>query len=69
MAVARHLWYQVLSKALEVKKRKVMEEHEAGLDGADITPDAGSDIASSPDLNAQSTEDSDCRSDPDGYKV
>lgn len=60
---------KVLSKALEVKKKRVMEEHEAGLDGADITPNAGSDIASSPDLNVQSTEDSDCRSDPDGYKV
>ena len=61
---------KVLSKVLEVKKRRVIEEHEAGLDGADIiTPDAGNDVASSPYLNAQSTEDSDGRSHTDGYRV
>ena len=61
---------KVLSKALEVKQRRIMEEHEACVDGADIiTPDAGNDIASSPDLDAQSTQDSDYRSDTDGYKV
>lgn len=62
---------KVLSKAVEVKKRMVMEEYEADLEGADITPDAGNDVTSSPDLdrNAQSTKDSDCRSDTDGYKV
>lgn len=56
---------KVLSKAVEVKKRMVMEEYEADLEGADITPDAGNDITSSPDLdqNAQSTNDSDCRRD------
>ena len=60
---------KVLSKALEVKQRRIMEEHEACVDGADIiTPDAGNDIASSPDLDAQSTQDSDY-SDTDGYKV
>lgn len=47
---------KVLSKALEVKQRRIMEEHKACVDGADIiTPDAGNDIASSPDLDAQST--------------
>jgi len=58
---------KVLSKSLEVKKRRVMEEYEVNLDDADIAADAG--VASSLDLNAQSTEDSDCRSDTDGYKV
>ena len=62
---------KVLSKALEVKKRRVLEEHGADLEGSDITPDAGNDVTSSPELdqNAQSTKDSDCRSDTDGYRV
>ena len=60
---------KVLSKALEVKKRRVMEELEADLEGADMTPDADNDVSSSPDLIAQSTKDSDCRSDAVEYKV
>ena len=64
---------KVLSKALEVKKRKIMEEHEADLKGAGITPGTGNDVTFSLDLNqnAQSTKksDSDCRSDTDGCKV
>jgi len=61
---------KVLLKALEVKQRRIMEEHEACVDGTDIiTPDAGNDIVSSPDLDGQSTQDSDYRSDTGGYKV
>lgn len=61
---------KVLSKALEVKRRRVLEDYRAGLDGVNIiTPDADNDIASSPDLNVQSTQDSDHRSDRDGCEV
>ena len=61
---------KVLSKALEAKQTRVMEDHKASLDGAEIiTPDADNDVASSSDLNVQSVDDSDRGSDTDGNKV
>lgn len=61
---------KVLSKALDIKRKKVIQDFAVGLDGANFTTsDADNEVATSPDLNVQTTHESNHKSDREGHEV